>query len=767
MCRQPMIKLFQYSILLIVALTIASCSNTKRLAEGESLFLGSNVTIEDKETTAKVRDILEEDLEGAVRPKPNRTVLGVRFRLSMYHLAGPVEKEKGIRNWLRNKVGEPPVLTSSFDPDYNEKLIANILNNKGFFYPEVTTELITKNKKTKALFHVNTGHQYKIRKTYFEEDTTRISKDIAATKGGTFLLEDMPYSLDLVKGERDRIDKILKERGYYYFKPDYILVRVDSNVGTHQMDMYVTLKHNEMPSEAKKIYRIRDVFVFPNYRITSNRNDTSKSAAVVSDGYKVIDRRNTFRPIVFRQAMQFGPGDVYNRTDHNISLNRLLNLGTFKFVKNRFETFDDPDPIMDVYYYLTPLPKRSLRFEIGALTKSDSRAGSRASISLRNRNAFRGAELLQLKLSGGFEAQYGGLVRQPNTYHAGAEASITVPRFVVPFVTIPPSSMYMPQTFVKAGYMLETRNRLFRIHSFKTSYGFAWKEDARKDHQFFPINITNVRTDTLGTTESQNLNYGNLVFNGLIFGPTYQFTYNSQISGKKRRAFYFDGQVDLSGTYSGIGHRANYGDRPDQIFGMDMAKYLKFQTDFRYYSNINSKTSWANRLLIGAGIPYGNSVQLPNVKQFFSGGNSSLRGFRSRMMGPGTFNEFYLTGNRSYIELLGDLKLELNSELRFEIYNFLKGAVFADAGNIWLYNDHPDFPGGKFNSEFYKEWAASMGVGLRFDFSILMLRLDLGTPVRKPWLPEGSRWVFNQMEPGDPNWRKENLILNIAIGYPF
>lgn len=746
---------------------LASCSNTKRLSDGESLFLGGTVNITDKEASKKERRILKDDLEGAIRPKPNRKLLGMRFRLSMYHLAGEPKKEKGIRNWLRNKVGEPPVVTSGFDEAHNEKLFINILNNRGFFYPVVQTEIQTKKKKSSAYFSVTTGPQYRIRTTTFVTDSSKITRDIAATENKTLLKEGTPYNLDVIKGERDRIDRILKEKGYYFFKPDYILVQADSSVGNHQVDLFVTLKENEMPAEANKIYTIRDVFVYPNFRLNSPRNDTNTAHAIISDGYQVIDRRKTYRPVVFRQAMQFGPGDVYNRTDHNISLNRLLNLGTFKFVKNRFEPLDTPEPMMDVYYYLTPFPKKSLRFEVGALTKTDSRAGSRASIAWRNRNAFRGAELFQIKLSGGFEAQYGGLVRQPNTYHAGAEASIAVPRFVIPFFTIPPSSIFMPHTYLKAGYMLETRNRLFRIHSLKTSYGFSWKEDIRKDHQFYPINITYVRTDTLGSTENLNLNYGNLVFNGLIIGPTYQFTYNSQVGSSRRNNFYFDGQADFSGSYTGIGHRAQYGDVPDRLFGLQLAKYLKFQTDFRYYNNFSPKASWVNRFFFGVGMPYGHSVQMPNVKQFFSGGNSSLRGFRSRMMGPGTFNEFYLTGRRSYIELLGDIKLELNSELRTDIYQFLKGAFFIDAGNIWLYNDHPDFPGGKFTTNFHRELAANAGIGLRFDFKIIMLRLDFGVPIRKPWLPEGSRWVFNSMDPGDPQWRKENMILNIAIGYPF
>jgi outer membrane protein insertion porin family len=612
---------------------------------------------------------------------------------------------------------------------------------------------------------VATGPQYRIREVTFVTDSTKLSKDIAALKRRTLLRPGKPYNLDLIKGERERIDDRLKNKGYYFFKPDYLLVKVDSTVGDHQVDMHLTLKE-ETPPEAYHVYIIRDVYVYPNFQLNSPRADTNKANAVIStSGYQVVDRRRSYRPIVFHQAMQFSPGDVYSRKDHNTSLNRLMSLGTFKFVKNRFDPVGDNE--LDVHYYLTPLPKKSLRFEVGALTQNDSRAGSQASINWRNRNTFRGAELFQVKLSGGFEAQYGGLVRQPNTYHAGAEASISVPRFVVPFVYIRPSSVFMPRTYVKAGYMLETRNRLFRIHSLKSSYGFAWKEEIRKDHQFYPINITQVRTDTLGSTENLNLNYSNLVFNGLIFGPTYQYTFNSQMGRKRRHQFYFDGQADFSGNYTRIGHRAQYGDRADQFLGADLAQYLRFQTDFRYYFNFTRTASWANRLFLGLGMPYANSVQLPNVKQFFSGGNSSLRGFRSRMLGPGTYNEYYLTGNRSYIELLGDVKLEFNTELRTNIYEFLKGALFIDAGNVWLYNDNPNFPGGKFTTNFYREFAADAGLGLRLDFQIIMLRLDLGVPIRKPWLPEGDRWVFNKFTPGDPLWRKENLILNIAIGYPF
>src|SRR5690606_20002406 len=137
-----------------------------------------------------------------------------------------------------------------------------------------------------------------------------------------------------------------------------------------------------------------------------------------------------------------------------------------------------------------------------------------------------------------------------------------------------------------------------------------------------------------------------------------------------------------------------------------------------------------------------------------------------RLVGPGTFNEDHLTGQNTFIEMLGDVKAEVNTELRLNVYKFINTAVFVDAGNIWLFRDNPAFPGGTFSGNFYRELAVNWGLGLRFDFSILILRLDLGVSARKPWLPQGERWDF-RLRPGDPTWRKENLYLNLAIGYPF
>jgi outer membrane protein assembly factor BamA len=167
------------------------------------------------------------------------------------------------------------------------------------------------------------------------------------------------------------------------------------------------------------------------------------------------------------------------------------------------------------------------------------------------------------------------------------------------------------------------------------------------------------------------------------------------------------------------------------------------------------------------GVPHGNSLELPFIKQFFVGGNNSLRAFRSRSVGPGIFLPRNFGDNTFLPDQSGDLKLELNTELRLKLVNMVFGALFVDAGNIWLFNENPQKPGGKFSGNFLSELAVGTGVGIRFDINILVLRLDVGFPIRKPYLDPRNRWVFREIELKNPDWRKNNLVFNLAIGYPF
>lgn len=754
-------------VLLLFAAMLTSCSNTRHLPANERLFRGSKAFILDDEAGMKERKLLKDDLPELVRPKPNGKFAGMRLKLRAYTIVGETKKTKGPRAWLRNKFGEPPVLTSAVDLPHNTALMENYLENRGYFHAKVTARFDSLGKKkARALFYVTTGPQYFINDVTLRKDTAaQVWQDLKANFDETLLQKGQPYNLEVIKAERMRIDRLLKERGYYYFKPDYILVAADSSIGDHKVNMNVRLKHREIPPEAYRKFTINDVFIYANFRLRGKAQDTGKQNGVLVDSYHVIDPRNTFKPQVLADAMVFEKGDEYSLDEQNTTLSRLVNMGNFKFVKNRFEQVGDS--LLDVYYYLTPHPRKSLRFEAGAHTQNDNRAGSKGSISWRHRNAFKGAEEIMFKINGGFEAQYSGPVKQPTIYNFGSELSLSFPRFVVPVLDIQTPSRFVPRTAIKLKYNFESSAKLINISSYNASYGYVWKEGPRKEHQLYPLNFTYVRTDTVGSPQNLGLLYSNLVFNGIIIGPTYDFTYNSQTGLQKKQAIFFSSRIDLSGNILGLVKGADYKTNPDLLFGSTYAQYVKLQPDVRYYYRVSRSAMLASRLLVGVGLPYGNSAAMPNIKQFWAGGNSDLRGFPSRLVGPGTFNEYDSSGSRRFIQTLGDMKLEMNAELRQNVYKFLNVGLFAEAGNIWLLRENKSMPGGELTPNFYKELAVDAGLGLRLDFSILVLRFDMGMPLRKPWLPDGDRWVLDDIRIQDPGWKKKNLIFNIGIGYPF
>ncbi len=230
--------------------------------------------------------------------------------------------------------------------------------------------------------------------------------------------------------------------------------------------------------------------------------------------------------------------------------------------------------------------------------------------------------------------------------------------------------------------------------------------------------------------------------------------------------WYLNGNVDLSGNVAGLMTGANAKDnKPKTLFNAQFSQYVKFETDIRRYIKVSETAVWANRFIAGLGLPYGNSLQLPYVKQFFVGGTNSIRAFRSRSIGPGSYVDTTIT---TFLpDQSGDIKLELNTELRVKLFSIVHGAIFIDAGNIWLFNEDTTKVGAKFNKDFLGEFAVGGGVGLRFDVSFLVIRLDAAVPFRKPWLVGKERWVIDQINLRSPAWRKQNIVWNIGIGYPF
>ncbi|MEO6314788.1 MAG: BamA/TamA family outer membrane protein, partial [Chitinophagaceae bacterium] len=303
-------------------------------------------------------------------------------------------------------------------------------------------------------------------------------------------------------------------------------------------------------------------------------------------------------------------------------------------------------------------------------------------------------------------------------------------------------------------------------------YGYTWKENTRKEHQLNPISINYVQpvnvTEVYRAAIDTNPTLQKAIDKQFILGSTYSYTYNPLTGDGPPSGIFFNGNVDLSGNIAGLVSGANIKNgKTVSIFNAQFSQYVKADIDLRYYVKSGTNSVWASRLLAGVGYPYGNSSSLPFIRQFFIGGNNSIRAFRSRSLGPGTYLASKDSITRFFPDQSGDIKLEINTEYRAKLFSVINGAIFVDAGNIWLYNKDPQKPGAEFTGQFLKQLAVGTGVGLRADVSFLVLRLDVAFPLRKPWLPDGQQWVIQQIDLGNGTWRKDNLILNIAIGYPF
>ena len=749
---------------------VSSCCNTRFLPEGELLYTGAKLTVEGKEASKKEKKVLKAALKEVVRPKPNSTILGLRPKLYVYNLAGTPKKEKGFRYWLKTKVGEAPVSYSQVDLEYNKSVLQNFAENSGYFNTKTVADSTRRGKKATAEYIVKPGKQYKIKEVKFPTDSSIISIAVRDTKRRSLLKNEEGYSLDAIKEERIRIDARLKEKGFFYFNPDYLKVQVDSTVADHQVDLIVKVKE-EAPKLAETPYKINKIIVYPNYSIGSGSLKTNTDSVQKYNDLTIIDSENIFKPQIFDRALYFKKEDLYNRTDHNLSLNRLVNLGTFKFVKNQFRVSDTIGNYLDAYYYLTPLPKKSIRLEALAKTNSANYTGTELNLNWSNRNTFRGAELLKISAFGGLEVQVSGQNNGFNVYRFGTEANLVWPRLVAPFKLNSPSS-FVPKTKASLGYEFQNRIKLYSLQTFKGSFGYLWKENERKEHLLNVTEITYVSPQNVTPLYQQqilaNKSLGKVIEKQLIFGPTYSYTYTNTLQKRKKNTFYYKGSIDLAGNIAGLVSGANVqkGDTI-KLFDVPFSQFIKIENDFRHYYKLGPDSQLASRVIVGAGYAYGNSNEMPFIKQFFIGGTNSLRAFRARSIGPGSFDVASTNTNTFLPDQSGDFKLEFNTEYRAKIYGLLKGALFLDAGNIWLLKENTDKPGAKLSKKFLNELAVGAGAGLRFDFSFLILRTDFAFPIRKSYLPDGNRWLVDQINFGSGAWRKENLIFNLAIGYPF
>ncbi len=758
-------------LLLLACLILAACSGTKHLPKGEKLYTGAEIKFESVGKLNK--KLIRTAAEGAVRPVPNKKFLGFRLKLWIYYAAGENPETK-INKWLKKK-GEPPVLLSSVKPGVTSAIIDARLFNLGIFKSFTESKTVEKKNTAKVIYTSHLHKPYVVKDLIYAVSDDSLSRLILTEKDKSLIKPGQDYNLDILKNERIRIDAFLKNKGYFYFNPDYILFKADTSDVNHDVTFKLTLK-DSIPKNALTVYRINNVYINQNYslneRFAHNITDTLMYNDIMFFGKEA---RMAIRPKVLSESIYLRKQEVFSRLNHIITLNRLMSMGNFKLVQVDFsENKASVQGLLDVNILMTPMPKRTFRAEIDLVSKSNSYAGPRMNLSILNRNTFNGAELLNLNLAGSFEAQLSSKNENLYSYSWNPQLDLTFPRFLVPFKIRRTRSIYNPKTSFVLSYNYLKRVNYFDMRTFRFVYGFKWKENIRKEHELNPIDISYTSVGNKSTLFTDLLESNPFLKKSyeeqFIAGGNYSFTYNEQMLPGKKVQSYFHLTSELAGTAFSLAKRISgekiSSDNPSRIAGSVYSQFAKLSLEGRSYYNFKDNNKLAMRVFAGVAKPFGNSLIMPYTEQFFSGGPNSIRAFQINSVGPGTF--YQETNQRGFLQLGGDIKLETNTEYRFNIYRFFKGALFVDAGNVWLLKSNPANTGSPFMfSRFMDQLAVGTGFGLRVDVSFFILRFDLAMPLRKPWLEENQRWVANQIDFGSSVWRKDNLVLNVAIGYPF
>lgn len=758
-------------LLILICLLLASCSGTRHLPKGEKLYTGAEIKLDSADFINK--RVIKAVAEGAVRPLPNKAYFGMRPKLVLYNLFGEKPNNK-LKRWLKRH-GEAPVLMSSVKPGVTAEIIDAKMFNMGMFKAFTESKTIDRKRSVKVIYTSHLHKPYVVKELIYAINDDSISRLILDAKDKTLVKSGADYNLDILKNERIRIDAILKNKGYFYFNPDNLLFKADTSNVEQTVTFTITLK-DSLPKNATTAYRMNDVFVNQNYSLIDRRMRSSRDTVIIQDiVFFGKEERMAIRPKVLSKSIYLRKDEAFSRQNHIITLNRLMSMGIFKLVQVNFSENKDSVPgLLDVNILMTPLPKYTFRTGIDVVTKSNNFTGPQMSLSILNRNVFKGAELLNLNLAGSFEAQLGGKDQNLFSYAWDPQLELSFPRFILPFHIRRTSSAFIPRTRLLLAYSYVKRVNYFDMSTLQFVYGYKWKENIRKEHELNPIDLSyttvgNKSPEFLALVDA-NPFLAKSYEEKFIGGGNYSYTYNEQaLTGKKFQKF-VHAKTEITGNLFSLakiiaGENIS-AENPETIAGSVYSQYAKLSLDGRGYYTFRDKNRLVLRLYAGAGKPYGNSSILPYSKQFFSGGPNSLRAFQYNSVGPGTY--YQDTDTYGFSQLGGDVKLETNAEYRFNIFRYFKGAAFVDAGNVWLLKTNPSEMGTPFKfSTFMDELAVGAGVGLRIDVSFFILRFDLALPLRKPWLEENNRWVNNEIDFGSSEWRKDNLILNVAIGYPF
>ena len=775
-----MMKMRNKNTLLVGLLCIlmSACSTTKNLPEGETLYTGIDkleVVNEDK-TLAGITALTE--VEAALAYAPNNAIFGssslrwpVPFGLWVYNGFEKYQDKKGIGRWIFDHLGKSPVLMSSVNGETRAKVATNLLHDYGYFNGSVSyKEVPQKNpKEAKVNYVIDMTQPYFLDSIAYLKYPHYADSLIQSTRSLSVLKSEENFSVIKLEEERQRLSNLFRNHGYYYYRPEFTTYRAD----TLQKSGYVSLQvvpRNGIPAEAKKQYYIGNTSVYLTGYDNEPPTDTLRLRTMT---FYYSGKKPGIRPNALMRNMFFRKGELFSQDRQTFTQEAIARMGVFRYSEFRYEPKDTTvnGDTLNVNMYATFDKPYNAELELNMTTKSTDQTGPGAVFKITRNNFQRMGANLSFEVRGSYEWQTNSNVEgnssKLNSYELGTSLSLDFPRLILPWKdTDLLRSRYQQKTSFKIYGNLLNRARFFNMLSFGGNVTYDFRKSRTWKHTITPFQLTfNTLMSTTERFDSITATNPSLALSlGDQFIPSmnYTFTYdNARL--KRDYQLWWENSITSAGNVTSLLYAAlgkDFSEKNKKLLGTPFAQFMKFTSEIRTLFKVGEKQHIAARLMGGVLWSYGNQTIAPYSEQFYIGGANSLRAFTVRSLGPGTYNPGKNT-KYGYLDQTGDIKLEANVEYRFPIFGELYGATFLDAGNVWLMRKDESRPGGELTlKNFAKSIALNTGLGVRYDLTFLVIRLDMGIALHVPY-ETGKSGYYNI-----PKF-KDGLGLHFAIGYPF
>ena len=771
-------KINNIVVALIAVLGFAGCSTTKNLPEGETLYTGiKRIEINEKDESANGEKTIEE-VTAAVSVAPNNSFLGsakyripIPFGLWIYN--NFQKYEKGLGRWIFRKMAATPVTVSSVNPDTRVKIASNLLKDYGYFNGNVTyTVDSTRNPRAvKLSYQIDMGKPYYIDTVLYEGFTGRADSLIRKHFDERLIHRNDNFDVTRLNEERERLVTLFKNNGYYFFRSEYITFLADTLMRPGYINLKIIPKSNT-PKEAKTKYIIGKTDI---NLIGYNGEQPDDSICARDFTVHYFGEKPELRYGVLRKRFLYRSGETYSQLRMNYTQEALARLGVFKFNEFQYTPRNGSDTLDIKVNSMFDLPYDS-ELEFNLTTKDTKQTGPGAKFNLSRKNFMRMGASLNLELKGSYEWQTSSTVdgrsSVMNSYELGAALSLDFPRLILPWIKNRIDPFRFPSnTNFKVYAEQINRARYFKMLSFGGTVSYSFQPKRSIKHSVTPLNLAfntlQNSTDEFNQIAAQNPMLFYSLSDQFIPSQSYTLTYDNSFRKRKNR-LWWENSLTSAGNVTSLIYAVfgqKFTEKDKKLLGTPFAQFLKYSSEVRNTIWFNDMHQLAFRAMGGIIWSYGNKTIAPYTEQFYVGGANSIRAFTIRSIGPGRYRPSE-SNTYSYVDQTGDIKLEANMEYRFRILSKfaggnLNGAVFLDAGNVWLLREDPARPDAQFTfNHFFDSIALGTGAGIRYDLDFLVLRLDLGIALHVPY-DTGKKGYYNI-----PRF-KDGMGLHFAIGYPF